>query len=210
MRKEEIHMNVYFRKIMMVAILLGWISFGYEVFAEGIFDPAVSLPFELCNIMQMTIFYAFWKNKENLVHMIAFPLVLGPVIALSHPVGLYDLGGYFSFYFVYYHLTLIVTGLYALYLKKGRTNWEQVLSSGAFMFSCSIVATIVNIITKGNYMFIGQPMFGMTHVSFYLVLFVVAWTGLSLFHLLLNAACSFVDTLAEKNDSKKIKMPVQQ
>jgi hypothetical protein len=202
-------MNVYFRKVMVVAILLGWISFGYEVFAKGIFDPAVSLPFELCNIMQITICYALWKNKENLIHMISFPLVLGPIIALSHPVGLYDLGGYFSFYFVYYHVTLIVTGIYALYLKKGHTNWKQVRDSGVFMFCCSLLATIVNVITNGNYMFIGQPMFGMTHVSFYVVLFVVSWFGLSLFHLFFTGIHASLAFFRGKQHGKKIKMTVQ-
>lgn len=178
-------MNSIFRFSIIAAVIMGWIGYYSYVFINGFYDSSVFLPFHLCNIMEILIVVALWTKNYKILDIIVYPLILGPVVALSHPLGTFELGGIFSFYFVYYHVLLLTTGIAYLFMTKFKTSYVRIFHGALFVFSCDVIAFIVNSLTGGNYMFIGETA-GYPPLAYYSSLFVLVWLFLICFHLLIK------------------------
>lgn len=178
-------MNPYFRIGMMMAILMGWISYYPYIILNGYFKSSSFLPFHLCNIMEVLIFIALGMKKEKILDIIIYPLILGPTVALSYPLGTFELGGVFSAYFVYYHVLLLLTGIYYLYHTSFKTSPTRIIKGALFVFTCDCIALIINTLTDGNYMFIGETA-GYPPIAYYSTLFLLVWMLLASFHLLIQ------------------------
>jgi len=205
-------LNHYFRKIMIVAIIMGWITYTFAIFAENKFVWSLSLPFQLCNMMQLTALIAYIRNDTRLLGIIVYPLMLGPLIAFSFPEGIYNWGGFFAFYFVYYHVTLVVSSLCYLYIHKCKTSWKQVVYAICFICVCAGIASIVNKVTNGNYMFIGKPII-LTSDYFYYAFFAAMCITLIGYHLLIKGISYTIHTYNWKTfltpkENKKIKYDI--
>lgn len=174
-------MNKYFRYTMMTGILAGFVFFYWNIFSQDLFTSARFLPLELCNLMSMVMFVAFATNRKEYLSMIMYPLILGPIAAFCAPFGLFQMGGEFRVYFFYYHIMLMVGGLYSLYISGFKTSWKQVVYAVVFMFGCSLLAAYVNTVTGGNYMFLREFVFTNFWKN-YALLFAMTWVGLLTFH----------------------------
>lgn len=187
-KKEEGEtMHNVFRLTMMSSIVGSWVLFYPWLFLRGSFTPDIFLPFELCNMMQMVIVLACWKNRPQWLQRIMYPLILGPIVAFSFPFGLFQMGGWFTVYFMFYHITLLVTGCYALYCAKGKVTNTHIHSAIGFMMICGMIAGTANAVTGGNYMFLN----GFFHPSIlfnFLLLTSLSLLGILLFHGFLRAA----------------------
>lgn len=178
-------MHPSFRYGMMTAILIGWITYYPYVVLNGYFESSAFLPFHLCNIMELLIFFSLWTRNEKILDIIVYPLILGPIAALSHPLGTFELGGVFATYFVYYHVLLMLTGMYFLYRTNFKTSSKRILNGALFVFTCDGIAFIVNTLTDGNYMFIGDTA-GYPPIAYYSFLFLLVWILLAVFHLVIH------------------------
>lgn len=174
-------MNIKIRASIIIAIVLGWVGFYSYIFATGVFDKSVFLPFHLCNIMEIVIVFALWKNNQRILDIVSYPLVLGPVAALAYPIGTFSMGGIFAVYFVYYHLLLLLTGVLYLRSIRFQTKRIHIFQGAIFIFSCDVVAAVVNALTGGNYMFIGETG-GYPALYYYPTLFLLVWIFLLGFH----------------------------
>jgi hypothetical protein len=164
-------------------------TYTYAIFAENKFVLSLSLPFQLCNMMQLTA-----------------------LVAYSFPEGIYSWGGFFSFYFIYYHATLIISSFYYLYINKCKTSWKQVVYAIVFICVCASIAAVVNTLTNGNYMFIGKPII-ITSDLFYYAFFAVMCTTLVLFHYGIKGTSLLIDKynwglLLSPKENKKMKYDI--
>lgn len=178
-------MNSIFRFSIITAVITGWIGYYSYLFINNLYDSSVFLPFHLCNIMEVLIVVALWTKNYKILDIIVYPLILGPVVALSHPLGTFELGGIFSFYFIYYHVLLLTTGITYLVSTHFKTSYVRVVHGALFVFTCDVIAFIVNSLTGGNYMFIGETA-GYPPLVYYSILFVLVWFFLISFHLLIK------------------------
>jgi len=186
-KEEGENMHKVFRFTMLSGILGSWALFYPWLFLRGSFTPDVFLPFELCNMMQIVIVVACWKNRPQWLQHIMYPLILGPIVAFSFPFGLFQMGGWFTVYFMFYHTTLLVTGCYVLYHVKGNVTKTQVRSAVGFMMICSVLAGTANIATGGNYMFLNS-FFHPSIILNFILLTGLSLVGILLFHGILRAA----------------------
>jgi uncharacterized membrane protein YwaF len=184
-------MNKQMRYSLIVAIVMGWILFYSKVVIDGQFRMDFYLPAELCNMMQFMIVFAVMTNKVKILDMLIYPSILGPVAALTHPFGIATFGPFYLCYFLFYHLTLVFVGVYRLIQRKGNMNTSDLTHSIAFMTICALIATIVNLLTGGNYMFIAKAIF-QTPINYqvFLVLFTIGCV--SAFHLIIVMSRSLV------------------
>jgi uncharacterized membrane protein YwaF len=168
---------------MVTAICTGWLLYYPYIILNKSFEAALHLPFHLCSLMEIAVLYACLKNNTKLLEIIAYPLVIGPVLALSFPTGTFDLGGWHTAYFLYYHILLLSSGVYIILKKRFSFSRSAIWKAALFIFAGDCVAFLVNMVTGGNYMFIGDPVVYPAEV-YYPLLFLLVWVFLGGFHLL--------------------------
>lgn len=184
-------MNKRIRYFLATNILIGWGVFYTKVVLDEKFLVDEHLPFELCNLMQMIILYVVITNKVELLDKIMYPSILGPIAALIYPFGIADDGPFYLVYFLYYHFTLIFVGIYRLVQRKGAVNARDLTHSIAFMVVSAMIASLVNFVTGGNYMFISESIF-ITPINYQLFLVLFTLACLCLFHFAIVICHSFI------------------
>ena len=195
-------MNKQIRYFLVANILIGWGVFYTKVVLDDKFRMDFHLPFELCNLMQMIILYAVITNKAKLLDKIMYPSILGPIAALIYPFGIADDGPFYLFYFLYYHFTLIFVGIYRLVQRKGAVIARDLTHSIAFMVVSAMIASFVNLVTDGNYMFISKSIF-ITPINYQLFLVLFTLACLCLFHFAIVICHSFLQSKEIKYKMKK-------
>ncbi|MFC0189662.1 YwaF family protein [Fictibacillus aquaticus] len=191
-------MNKFFRIGMITAICSGWLLYYPYIIFNKTFDAALHLPFHLCSLMEIAVLYACLKNNTKVLEIIAYPLVIGPALALSFPTGTFDLGGWHTAYFIYYHALLITSGVYIILKKRFSFSRSAIWKAALFIFAGDCVAVWVNMLTGGNYMFIGDPVV-YPAIVYYPLLFVLVWVFLAGFHFLVAGADAVVRLRQKQN-----------
>jgi uncharacterized membrane protein YwaF len=107
------------------------------------------------------------------------------------------MGPFYLVYFLFYHLTLIFVGVYRLIQRKGNVNTSDLTHSIGFMIICAAIATVVNLLTGGNYMFLSKEIFP-TPINYQTFLILFTLGCVTAFHLIIMLSPSLV------TNSKKI------
>jgi len=199
-------MNQFIRKFVIISIPLSYLAFLIGLYFDGRLTWDYSLPLELCNMTEMMMVIAFWKNDKKLLHLVSYPGIIGGIVALAVRGGSYDINTFFAIYFVFYHGVMLFSGLYSLYLQKFDIKTNHMFKSMAFISICAVFAAIGNTITGGNYMYIGKTVV-LTGPLYYVTLFCGTFTVVITLHYVIKGGFNFYQWIKRtKNEHNKTQL----
>jgi len=154
--------NYKIKRIFMITIAIlmlisqGLITYWYSISSIGFLKDG--LPLYLCRITSLCIIYSFLTNTRHLNFIIFFIGSLGSTLALIIP----DTSGYLFPHIMYMqffiiHGCMFLTIIFLLFIEHYRPDKIELKKIIYFIFSYSLIVSIVNRIVKGNYGYLETP-----------------------------------------------------
>lgn len=115
------------------------------------FDPKLDLPFFLCRFMALILPFVFYTRNRFLLGILYFWVTAGTINAIITPDLLEGVGHReYNLYWIY-HLMLIVTIIYGVFVYKFKINWSDYKNAVAATILFSVFSGIINFVLKANY-----------------------------------------------------------
>ncbi|RKN84922.1 TIGR02206 family membrane protein [Paenibacillus ginsengarvi] len=146
----------YVRYVLIAALAASELSLNVWYVAEGVYDPADSLPLELCSISLYLCIFMLLLRSERLFRIAYFTGIGGAVQALLTPVLYYGFPHFVFFEFFAAHIAIILAVLYMVWVERFRPTLRSVFVTLGFLNAMLVLVFIVNSITGGNYMFVAR------------------------------------------------------
>lgn len=117
----------------------------------GTFDSKLDLPFFLCRFMSLILPLVFYTRNRLMLGILYFWVLAGTVNAILTP----DLkqGPFHWEYNLYwvYHLMLIVTILYGVFVYKFKITWKDYRNAVLATIAFTVFSGLINFLLKANY-----------------------------------------------------------
>ena len=119
--------------------------------SEGIFDPALDLPFFMCRFMALILPFVIFTRNRFMLGILYFWVLAGTINAVITPDLLFNFGHWeYILYFVY-HLMLIVAMIYATLVFKFTVTWRDYWNAVLGVIVFTVFSACANVLLDANY-----------------------------------------------------------
>jgi hypothetical integral membrane protein (TIGR02206 family) len=143
----------------LAVLLIAWVAAYHLVVAlRGQFEPDSDLPLHLTDIVTVIAALALWSRSRLLFELTYFWGLTAALLAVLTP-GLDHDEGFPSFFFWHYfatHSGVVLAGLFLAFGLGMTARSGAVRRMLLATLAWAAVATVGNIVTGGNYMFLGE------------------------------------------------------
>ncbi len=152
-RSKNIHL---YERIFAISLLVTELLYHIIFYLNGNWHLYDSLPLELSSISLFAAILLLWTGNRNVYIFVFFAGIGGALQAIITPVLTYNFPHFRFFHFFYTHIGVIIAALYFTWVKGYRPVFKEIWKAMIFLNIVAVVVFFVNILTKGNYMFLNQ------------------------------------------------------
>ncbi|MFE1020118.1 MULTISPECIES: YwaF family protein [Paenibacillus] len=120
----------------------------------GIWDPATSLPLELCSLTLFLSAAVLLTDSAKLYPLVYFAGIGGALQAVLTPNLDYPFPHFRFFHFFIVHMAIILTALYMTWIRGYRPTWKSIGHTMLFLNAAALVVGLANAALGSNYMFL--------------------------------------------------------
>lgn len=139
---------------LLTALILPEVSLNIWYVTMGIWDPATSLPLELCSLTLFLSIAILLTDERRLYPVVYFAGIGGALQAVITP----DLGYAFPHFrydhFFIVHIAIILTALYMTWVRGYRPRWSSIAWTMVFLNVAALIVGLINLAIGSNYMFL--------------------------------------------------------
>ncbi|GAB6926071.1 TIGR02206 family membrane protein [Paenibacillus sp. JCM 10914] len=139
---------------LLTALVLPEASLHLWYVVTGIWNPATSLPLELCSITLFLSIILLVTNKPALYPLVFFAGIGGAMQAILTPNLGYPFPHFRFFHFFIVHIAIILTALYMTWIRGYRPTWRSIAWTMVFLNIAALLVGLVNLALGSNYMFL--------------------------------------------------------
>ncbi|MDF0727474.1 TIGR02206 family membrane protein [Cytobacillus sp. S13-E01] len=150
-RKQEI-----IRFTLIAILVLSEVTLTLWYNYTDYWDPADTLPLQLCSISLILSVLMLITRNPFLFEVTYFLGVGGALQALLTPELFYDFPHYRYFHFFLAHIAIILASFYMIWFEKFTPTPKSIIKAFLTLNVIALFVYLVNIITKGNYMFLAR------------------------------------------------------
>lgn len=125
--------------------------FLYYVVNNGVYDWWY-FPFQLCSLpIYLCLILPFVRNRKLFIVLLTFMQdfnLLGGIMALAEPSGLFHPYWFLTLHSLIWHILLIFIGLYIGFSKKAEAGVRGYAKTLPLLFLCCGIATLINVTAK--------------------------------------------------------------
>jgi hypothetical integral membrane protein (TIGR02206 family) len=144
------------RYALAVVLAAAEIALNVWYISRGVFDPADTLPLELCSIsLYLCVFMLLFRSRL-LFQIVYFTGIGGALQALLTPVLAFDFPHFRFVQFFLAHSMIIIAVLYMVWVERFRPTLKSVALTMLVLNLLLVVILFVNANTGGNYMFVSH------------------------------------------------------
>ena len=120
------------------------------------FDPKLDLPFFLCRFMALILPFVFYTRNRLWLGILYFWVMAGTLNAILTP-DLIEGPGHreYNLYWIY-HLMLVVTMIYGVFVYKFKINWRDYKNAVVATILFTVFSAGVNFVLKANYNYLSE------------------------------------------------------
>lgn len=156
----KIKILIIFLIILLYTLYYLWlIKYGY-------FNYKVSLPFELCDLMLLSIIPLFITKNIYLFEIIYFLGIGGSLYAILTPVLYYGFPHYIYFFFFISHCLNIISPLIMISVYNLKVSCVSILRVFVVLNIIGIIVYFIDILLDANYMFLREKPTSITLFNF--------------------------------------------
>ncbi len=143
------------RYALSFSLIATELSFQVWCLIKNIWTPEYNLPFHLCSASTILCAIMLFKNNYKVYKLTYFWGLFGAMQALITP----DLSGYNYPHYVFFkffilHGLIIISVLYVTFINDFKLSFNDVLNAFYITNLFAIFVIPVNVLTKGNYLFL--------------------------------------------------------
>jgi hypothetical integral membrane protein (TIGR02206 family) len=139
---------------LLAALSLPEASLHIWYASTGIWDPATSLPLELCSLTLFLSIAILLTDERRLYPLVYFAGIGGALQAIFTPNLGYPFPHFRFFHFFIVHIAIILTALYMTWVRGYRPTWKSIAGTMVFLNVSAVVVGLVNLAVGSNYMFL--------------------------------------------------------
>ncbi|MBX4147410.1 YwaF family protein [Paenibacillus lautus] len=139
---------------LLAALSLPEASLHIWYASTGIWDPATSLPLELCSLTLFLSIAILLTDERRLYPLVYFAGIGGALQAILTPNLGYPFPHFRFFHFFVVHIAIILTALYMTWVRGYRPTWKSIGWTMVFLNVSAFVVGLVNLAVGSNYMFL--------------------------------------------------------
>ncbi|MCM3258985.1 TIGR02206 family membrane protein [Paenibacillus lautus] len=139
---------------LLAALALPEASLHVWYVSTGIWDPATSLPLELCSLTLFLSIAILLTDKRRLYPLVYFAGIGGALQAVLTPNLGYPFPHFRFFHFFVVHIAIIMTALYMTWVRGYRPTWKSIAWTMVFLNVSALLVGLVNLVVGSNYMFL--------------------------------------------------------
>lgn len=145
----------FYRHVLAYALITTELSFQLWCGLKWVWTPEYNLPFHLCSAATIICVTMLFKKSYTIYQIAYFWGLGGALQALLTP----DLSGYGYPHFVFFkyfilHGLIIISVVYMTFIHSYKLTFKMVLKAFAITNLFAIIVVPVNILSKGNYLFL--------------------------------------------------------
>ncbi len=140
-----------FMTVLMAIAVVGWIGIRM---AMGDFDYKTDLPFDICNVVALSLPFLMWWPNPRIHEVLYFWILAGTMQAVLTP-HLFE--GFPHFTFVKYWLVhggLVVFAVYATVVYGIRPTWKSLWRSFLLLQGYVVALFCINLLLGSNYAYL--------------------------------------------------------
>ncbi len=137
--------------VVMAIAVVGWIIIRMAI---GDFDYKTDLPFDICNIVALSLPFLMWQPNPRIHEVLYFWILAGTMQAILTP-HLFE--GFPHFTFVKYWLVhggLVVFAVYATVVYHIRPTWKSLWRSFLLLQGYVVALFCINLMLGSNYAYL--------------------------------------------------------
>lgn len=139
---------------LLAALSLPEASLHVWYVLTGIWDPATSIPLELCSLTLFLSIAILLTDDRRLYPLVYFAGIGGALQAILTPNLGYPFPHFRFFHFFIVHIAIILTALYMTWVRGYRPTWKSIGWTMVFLNVSAILVGLVNWAVGSNYMFL--------------------------------------------------------
>ncbi|AWP26810.1 TIGR02206 family membrane protein [Paenibacillus sp. Cedars] len=139
---------------LLAALSLPEASLHLWYVLTGIWDPATSLPLELCSLTLFLSIAILLTDERRLYPLVYFAGIGGALQAILTPNLDYPIPHFRFFHFFTVHTAIILTALYMTWVRGYRPTWKSIGWTMVFLNVSAVLVGLVNWAVGSNYMFL--------------------------------------------------------
>ncbi|KOR90082.1 TIGR02206 family membrane protein [Paenibacillus solani] len=139
---------------LLSALLLPEVSLHIWYVSMGIWDPATSLPLELCSLTLFLSIAILLTDERRLYPLVYFAGIGGAMQAILTPDLGYPFPHFRFFHFFIVHIAIILTALYMTWVRGYRPRWASIAWTMVFLNVSALLVGLINLAVGSNYMFL--------------------------------------------------------
>ncbi|TDQ39756.1 TIGR02206 family membrane protein [Aureibacillus halotolerans] len=124
--------------------------------ATGAWNPATTLPYNLCSLMLYGTVWMLWRPSKWLAPIIFLLAISGAIQAVLTPELFYGYDHFRFYQFFIAHIGILAANLHLFWTKRVVLQWRAILQAWGVLNVLAASAFLVNVITGGNYFFVSH------------------------------------------------------
>ncbi|MUG66273.1 TIGR02206 family membrane protein [Paenibacillus campinasensis] len=139
---------------LLTALLLPEAALHIWYGVKGVWNPATSLPLELCSLTLFLSAALLITGADKLYPLVYFAGIGGAMQAILTPSLDYSFPHFRFFHFFIIHSAIILTALYMTWVRKYRPTWRSIGWTMLFLNGAALAVGLINMALGSNYMFL--------------------------------------------------------
>lgn len=140
-------------------VLAFWVLFWIAArIAQGYFNPATDLPFDLCNMMSLVLPFLMWRPSYRAHEIFYFWILAGTIQAILTP-HLYEGFPNFTFFkYWFVHGGLVIYAVYVTTVFRLYPTRRSIWRAFGYLQVYAAFVLVMNLLLGANYMYLlGKP-----------------------------------------------------
>lgn len=128
----------------------------------GRFDPTEDLPFQLCNIAPLILWFAYYLRSRALWGIIFMWIMAGTIQSNFTPTLLHSFPHFEWFRYWIVHVLVVIAAIYGFVVLDYRLKWKDIFVSLFWLNIFALIIYPVNLALDANYLFLVEKPAGKT------------------------------------------------
>ena len=120
----------------------------------GDFDYQTDLPFDICNIVALTLPFLMWNPSFRVHEIIYFWILAGTLQGIITPHLFNGFPNYIFFKYWFVHAGLVIYAIYTTVVFDLRPNWRSIWRSFLVLQAYVLFVLIINLMIGSNYIYV--------------------------------------------------------
>ncbi|RXT02330.1 TIGR02206 family membrane protein [Ammoniphilus sp. CFH 90114] len=139
---------------LAVILILTELTLNIWYYANAIWDPGSTLPFQLCSITLFLCIFMLFTKSYKLYEIAYFTGLGGAGQAMLTPELFYPFPHYRFLHFFIAHMAIILACLFMTWVEGYRPTWKSIWKTFGLLNVYMVVVFGINKWTGGNYLFL--------------------------------------------------------